>query len=79
MMQWDDKTQNDLSDPGNFCDACAVQLPQKLSATVPAPQMGEAAGGVEITYWSARWQATVDGRGDSITDIATAQAAGVPV
>lgn len=68
-LQWDDKTQNDLSDPGNFCDACAVQLPQKIEPTVPAPQMGEAAKGVEIAYWNAGWQAIVDGRGDSIQDI----------
>ena len=37
--------------------------------TVPAPQMGEAGRSVEITYWSAAWQAIVDGRGDTIQDV----------
>jgi DMSO reductase family type II enzyme heme b subunit len=68
-LEWDDATQNDVADPGKFCDACAVQLPQKFGPTVPAPQMGETAGGVEIAYWNAAWQAVVDGRGDSIRDI----------
>jgi DMSO reductase family type II enzyme heme b subunit len=68
-LEWEDATNNDLSDPGKFCDACAIQLPQKLEPTVPAPQMGEAHKGVEITYWNAGWQAMVDGRGDAITDI----------
>lgn len=68
-LAWDDPTPNQLADPGRFCDACAVQLPQKISATVPAPQMGETGTGVEITYWNAGWQAVVDGRGDSIRDI----------
>ena len=31
--------------------------------------MGEPGRPVEITYWRATWQATVDGRGDSIRDI----------
>jgi DMSO reductase family type II enzyme heme b subunit len=68
-LEWDDATNDDLSDPGRFCDACAIQLPQKFEPTVPAPQMGEGAKGVEITYWNAGWQAMVDGRGDAITDI----------
>jgi DMSO reductase family type II enzyme heme b subunit len=68
-LAWNDATQDDLSDPGHFCDACAVQLPQKIGPTVPAPQMGEASHGIEIAYWNAGWQASVDGRGDSIQDI----------
>ncbi|MCC6125728.1 MAG: hypothetical protein IT426_12245 [Pirellulales bacterium] len=68
-LEWEDATRNDLADPGNFCDACAIQLPQKFEPTVPAPQMGEAGKTVEITYWNAGWQAKVEGRGDAITDI----------
>lgn len=68
-LEWDDPTDDNLSDPGHFCDACAVQLPQKLGPTLPAPQMGDAANGVEIAYWNAGWQAVADGRGDSIQDI----------
>ncbi len=68
-LAWDDPTQNNLADPDSFCDACAVQLPQTISPTVPAPQMGETRAAVEIAYWNAGWQAVVDGRGDSIRDI----------
>jgi DMSO reductase family type II enzyme heme b subunit len=68
-LAWNDETQNDLADQDRFCDACAVQLPQKIGVSLPAPQMGEAAKGVEIAYWNAGWQAIVDGRGDSIKDI----------
>jgi hypothetical protein len=68
-IQWADGTQNDLPDAARFCDACAVQLPSQIEPTVPAPQMGEPGRPVEITYWSAAWQATVDGRGDTIQDI----------
>ncbi|MBM4092663.1 MAG: hypothetical protein FJ276_25090, partial [Planctomycetes bacterium] len=68
-IAWADPAQNDLPGAGRFCDACAIQLPAKAEPTVPAPQMGEAGRPVEITYWSAAWQATVDGRGDTIQDI----------
>jgi len=68
-LEWDDATPNDVADQGRFCDACAVQVPQTISPNVPAPQMGETAKGVEIAYWTAGWQAVVDGRGDSIRDI----------
>ncbi len=68
-IQWADGAQDDLPDAARFCDACAVQLPSQIEPTVPAPQMGEPGRPVEITYWSAAWQATVDGRGDTIQDI----------
>jgi hypothetical protein len=31
--------------------------------------MGESGRPVQITYWSAAWQAAVDGRGDSLKDL----------
>ena len=65
-LTWTDSTQNDLPGAARFVDACAVQLPALAGPNVPAPQMGEATGRVEITYWSASWQADVDGRADSI-------------
>ncbi len=65
-MQWDDATLDDLPGPARFTDACAVQLPAKVEADVPAPQMGEAGRLVEITYWSASWQAMVNGHADRI-------------
>jgi len=68
-LEWDDAEKNDLPKAGNFADACAVQVPSAPGADLPAPQMGEAAKPVEITYWRASWQAVVDGRGDTIKDI----------
>ena len=69
-LVWADDTKDDLSDTGRFVDACAVQLPAAASANVPAPQMGEVGGAVEISYWSAAWQAIVDGRPDTLAAIA---------
>ena len=66
-LQWDDSTVNDINDPAKFTDACAVQMPAIIEANVPAPQMGEPGRPVEITYWRAQWQATVDGRKDDIS------------
>jgi hypothetical protein len=69
LMSWDDATQNDLPGPAKFMDACAVQVPAKIEADLPAPQMGEDGRPVEITYWSAAWQASVNGRADNINAI----------
>jgi hypothetical protein len=68
-LQWNAPSPSDASRAEKFPDACAVQLPSKIEPSVPAPQMGEPGRPVEITYWRATWQATVDGRGDSIRDI----------
>jgi hypothetical protein len=68
-LEWTDATKDDVPGPDRFSDACAVQFPARLSADVPAPQMGEKGKPVEITLWRASWQAVVDGRGDTIKDI----------
>lgn len=68
-LTWADATQDDLPGPAQFVDACAVQLPRIIEATVPAPQMGEAGRPVDIVLWNAAWQAVVDGRGDAIRDL----------
>lgn len=68
-MSWQDATLDDVPGPGRFGDAAAVQLPATTAADVPAPQMGEDGKPVEITYWSAIFQATVDGRKDDISAI----------
>jgi hypothetical protein len=68
-LAWNAPAPSDLPGAARFPDACAVQLPSKIEPSVPAPQMGEPGRSVEITYWRATWQATVDGRGDSIRDI----------
>lgn len=66
QLSWDDATDDDAVKPAHFGDACAVQLPAATSADVPAPQMGEPGKAVEITYWRAAWQATVNGRPDTV-------------
>lgn len=68
-LEWDDLTKDDLPGPAHFFDACAIQLPTEIEPTVPAPQMGEVGRPVHISYWNASWQATVDGREDSLTEI----------
>jgi|GEM_PF-372451 len=68
-LSWKDATVDDLPGPGRFGDAVAVQLPAVTTADVPAPQMGEEGKFVEITYWSAVWQAVVNGRKDDIQAI----------
>lgn len=65
-LEWTDETKDDLPGSDRFPDACAVQLPARIEADVPAPQMGEGGRPVEIAYWRASWQATVDGREDTI-------------
>lgn len=61
-LEWLDDTQNDMPGPKHFIDGCAVQIPAKIEANVPAPQMGETGKTVEIAFWRADWQAIVEGR-----------------
>ncbi len=68
-LGWKDSTLNDMPGPGRFGDAVAIQLPSVTAADVPAPFMGEAGKPVEITYWSAIFQAVVNGRKDDIQAI----------
>jgi hypothetical protein len=68
-IEWPDTAKNDLPGPSHFVDACAVQVPSAVEPNVPAPQMGEPGKPVEIAYWRADWQASVDGREDSIRSI----------
>lgn len=66
-LEWVDSTFDDLVTPSSFSDACAIQTPSDDLVDLPAPQMGEPGRTVEITYWNASWQASVNGRSDSIT------------
>jgi DMSO reductase family type II enzyme heme b subunit len=68
-LEWADSDKNDTPGPAKMIDACAIQIPEKLSPEPPAPQMGEDGQSVQVTYWRADWQASVDGRGDSIRDL----------
>lgn len=65
-MQWTDPSLNDLPGPGRFLDGCAIQIPSKIEANAPDPQMGASGNPVEIAFWRADWQASVNGREDSI-------------
>jgi len=65
-LEWIDAAADDLPGAGRFPDGCAVQLPRSASVDAPDPQMGESGRPVEIVYWRADWQATVDGRDDTI-------------
>jgi DMSO reductase family type II enzyme heme b subunit len=68
-LRWVDPVQSDAETPGQFVDACAVQVPTKLMPNPPAPQMGETGNSVQIAYWRADWQAWVNGRADNIKSI----------
>ena len=65
-LTWPDTTQDDTPGPARFGDACAVQVPAAAGADAPAPQMGDAARDVEISFWSAVAQASADGRPDTL-------------
>ncbi len=65
-LEWEDPSRDDLPGAARFSDACAVQFPAAAAADLPAPQMGETGRAVQIVYWSASWQASVDGRADDI-------------
>lgn len=68
-LSWNDATADDLPGAARFGDAAAVQLPAVTAPDLPSPQMGEEGKPVEITYWSAVFQAVVDGRKDDIQAI----------
>jgi hypothetical protein len=68
-LSWNDPTVDDLPQSGRFADAVAVQLPAVGGPDVPNPTMGEDGKPVEITYWSASFQAVVNGRKDDITAV----------
>jgi len=68
-LEWPDATADDLPGAGRFVDSCAVQVPQTADANAPDPQMGQTGKGVQISFWRADWQATVDGRGTEIQDL----------
>lgn len=68
-LEWEDPDSNDLPGPAKMVDACAVQIPEKIEKDLPEPQMGQEGRRVQITYWRADWQATVNGRGDTIRDL----------
>ncbi len=68
-LEWADAVINDTPGPGVFLDGCAIQIPRTIEASLPDPQMGQAGRPVDIAFWRADWQASVDGRPDSLTSL----------
>lgn len=68
-LEWEDASKSETPGPSKMVDACAIQIPEKMEKDLPEPQMGQEGKRVQVTYWRADWQATVDGRGDTIRDL----------
>ena len=68
-LEWVDATQSDMPGPSKFLDGCAIQIPKLIEANPPDPQMGQAGHAVEVSFWRADWQASVNGRKDTIKEI----------
>jgi hypothetical protein len=68
-LEWTDDSKSDAPDAGKMADACAIQIPEKIEKNLPDPQMGQDGRTVQVTYWRADWQASVNGRGDTIRDL----------
>lgn len=68
-LEWADDTRSDRPGSASMIDACAIQIPEKIEKDLPEPQMGQEGKLVQVTYWRADWQASVDGRGDTIRDL----------
>lgn len=68
-IEWDDATRDDRPSASRFPDTCALQLPLNVERDAPDPQMGEPGRPVAITYWSAFWQSSLEGRPDTIQEL----------
>jgi DMSO reductase family type II enzyme heme b subunit len=65
-LEWLDESADDHPGPGRFPDGAAIQFPERASASAPDPQMGNEGQPVQVAFWRADWQATVNGRGTGI-------------
>jgi len=68
-LEWADEQPDNRPGAGRMVDACAIQIPLRREKDLPDPQMGGEGKPVQVTYWRADWQASVDGRGDAIRDL----------
>ncbi|MFN0104717.1 MAG: ethylbenzene dehydrogenase-related protein [Bryobacteraceae bacterium] len=68
-LEWTDPTQSDMPGPSRFLDGCAIQIPKTIEPNPPDPQMGQPGHAVEISFWRADWQASFNGRKDTIREI----------
>ena len=50
-------------------DGCAIQIQRALESSPPDPQMGQEGRPVDIAFWRADWQASVDGRPDTLRSL----------
>jgi len=66
-LAWVDATVDDTPEPGAFLDGVAIQIPRTIETSPPDPQMGQEGSPVDIAFWRADWQASVDGRPDTLT------------
>ena len=65
-LDWDDATANDLPGTARFLDGCAIQIPRAIGPEPPDAQMGSEGAPVDLVFWRADWQASVNGREDTI-------------
>ena len=68
-LEWVDATVDDTPGPGAFLDGCAIQIPRRLETSPPDPQMGQEGRPVDIVFWRPDWQASVDGRPDTLASL----------
>jgi hypothetical protein len=68
-LEWLDPTQSDMPGPSRFLDGCAIQIPKTIEPNPPDPQMGQPGHPVEVSFWRADWQASINGRKDNIREI----------
>ena len=68
-LEWVDATVDDTPGPGAFLDGVAIQIPRRLETSPPDPQMGQEGRPVDIAFWRADWQASVDGRPDTLASL----------
>ncbi len=68
-LHWKDAAIDDTPGPARFLDGCAIQIPREIQPEPPDAQMGQEDGPVDVVFWRADWQASLDGRGDSIRDL----------
>ena len=68
-LEWVDATVDDTAEPAAFVDGVAIQIPRTIETSPPDPQMGQEGKPVDIAFWRADWQASVDGRPDTLTSL----------
>ncbi len=72
-LEWEDKSQSIIPEPGRGSDAAALQFPVQAGTEVPDAAMGEKGKGVGIWFWKSVWQDDLErarqGKGDRIASL----------